>query len=274
MAVYNATMSNALGSPHIFQAGKAHVEVYGSSALAAEAAADRAAQIIEAAIVNHGRARVIAATGNSQIEFIEALVAKKIDWRAVELFHMDEYVGLSAEHPSSFRYWIRERIELEIHPGTTHYLQGDAADLEAEIRRYSGLLNAAPIDVAFVGFGENGHIAFNDPPVADFNDPKTVKVITLDERCRQQQAGEGHFKDVASVPPTAVSITCSGLFRADAWVCNVPDLRKAEAVKNALEGPVSEACPASIVRQHSQAYVFLDPASSSLLSANTAMASR
>lgn len=259
-------MSNAVGSLHTFQAGQAQIEIYGSSALAADAAANRAAGLINAAIARQRYARVIGATGNSQIAFIEALVSKQIDWGLVELFHMDEYVGLSADHPSSFRYWIHNRIEKTVHPRTTHYLQGDAADLDAEIRRYSGLLNAAPIDIAFVGFGENGHIAFNDPPVADFDDPKTVKVITLDDRCRRQQAGEGHFKDVDSVPPTAITITCSGLFRANSWVCNVPDQRKAEAVKDALEGPISQACPASIVRRHPNAFIFLDAESSSLLS--------
>jgi glucosamine-6-phosphate deaminase len=149
-------------------------------------------------------------------------------------------------------------------------LQGDAPDLEAEMRRYAQLLNVAPIDVAFVGFGENGHIAFNDPRVADFQDPETVKMITLDDACRRQQAGEGHFKDVDSVPPLALTITCTGLFRAEAWVCNVPDLRKAEAVKNALEGPISESCPASLVRRHRNSYVFLDSASASLLSVGAA----
>lgn len=267
-------MSNAGSSLQTIRAGEAQIEIYGSSALAAAAAADKAAGLITAAIAAHGRARVIGATGNSQIAFIEALVTRDIDWGSVELFHMDEYVGLSADHPSSFRYWIRNRIEQKTHPRIAHYLNGDAADLGAEIRRYSTLLNAAPIDIAFVGFGENGHIAFNDPPVADFDDPETVKVITLDERCRQQQAGEGHFKDVDSVPPRAVTITCTGLFRANAWVCNVPDLRKAEAVKNALEGPISEACPASIVRRHPNAYVFLDPDSSSLLSTEAPARSR
>lgn len=268
--MYNATMSNSAGSLHRFQSGQAHVEICESKTAAGNAAANKAAEVIRAAISAHGRARVIGATGNSQIPLIEALVRQTIDWNAVELFHMDEYVGIKPDHPSSFQYWIRTRIEEKVHPWKTHYLRGDARDLDAEIQRYANLLNAAPIDIAFVGFGENGHIAFNDPPVADFNDPETVKMITLDEACRKQQAGEGHFMDVASVPPRALSITCTGLFRAAAWVCNVPDLRKAEAVKNALEGPVSESCPASLVRRHPSSYVFLDPASASLLSVGAA----
>jgi glucosamine-6-phosphate deaminase len=193
-------------------------------------------------------------------------VKQRIDWKAVEIFHMDEYAGMSADHPSSFRLWIRTRIEEKVHPRKTHYLAGDATDLNAEIERYSQLLKEAPIDLAFVGFGENGHIAFNDPHVANFNDPVLVKKIALDEKSRRQQAGEGHFKDVASVPQEALTITCTGLFRARAWVCCVPEARKAEAVRNALEGPIAEVCPASLVRRHPNAYVYLDRDSSSMLS--------
>jgi len=269
-AVYNRTMSHASELVQQFQAGNARVTVYGSAASAGAAAAAEAARVIRAAIAKQGCARVIGATGNSQIPLVDALVNENIDWKAVELFHMDEYAQMTADHPSSFRYWIRTRLEEKVHPGRTNYLNGDAGDLMAEMNRYSKLLNEAPIDVAFVGFGENGHIAFNDPPVANFNDPATVKIITLDDACRRQQAGEGHFKDVDAVPRQAITITCSGLFRAHTWVCCVPEGRKAEAVRNALEGPISEACPASLVRRHVQAYVFLDVASASRLS-NVAM---
>jgi glucosamine-6-phosphate deaminase len=270
MPMYNATMTNPAVSLHKFQSGKAHVEIYGSNTAAGNAAAQKAAQVIRAAISNRGRARVIAATGNSQIPLVEALVKQQIDWNSVELFHMDEYVGIKPDHPASFQYWIRTRIEEKVHPWRAHYLRGDTPDLDAEMRSYAQLLNAEPIDVAFVGFGENGHIAFNDPPVADFQDPQTVKMITLDDACRRQQAGEGHFKDVASVPVQALTVTCTGLFRAESWICNVPDLRKAEAVKNALEGPVSERCPASLVQRHPNSFVFLDSESASLLSAGVA----
>jgi len=249
-----------------FRAANAHVEVYDSAVSAGAAAAALAARLIQEAITSHSRARVIAATGNSQIPVADALLKQHIDWHAVELFHMDEYAGIQTDHPSSFRYWIRTRLEEKMHPGTAHYLEGDAPDSTAEMNRYSELLNAGPIDLAFVGFGENGHIAFNDPPVADFNDPKMVKMITLDELCRRQQAGEGHFKDVASVPTEALTITCTGLFRARSWICCVPEGRKAQAVKDALEGPISELCPASLVRKHPNAHVFLDRDSASLLS--------
>jgi glucosamine-6-phosphate deaminase len=262
-------MSNAAISLKSFQSGEAGIAIYASSADAGTAAAERAAQVITAAISRNGHARVIAATGNSQIPMIEALVKQPINWQSVELFHMDEYAGIAPDHPSSFRYWIRTRIAEKVRPWKTHYLEGDASDIQTEMRRYAELLNAAPIDMAFVGFGENGHIAFNDPPVADFNDPETVKLITLDAACRRQQAGEGHFKDVDSVPKTALTITCTGLFRANTWVCNVPDRRKAEAVKNALEGAVSKKCPASLVQRHPQSYVFLDSEAASLLSLAT-----
>jgi glucosamine-6-phosphate deaminase len=250
-----------------FPAGQAHIQIYPLRPALGTAAAERAAQVIANAIAERGSARVIAATGNSQIPLIEALVTQPVDWNAVEIFHMDEYVGMRDDHPASFRLWIRTRIEEKVHPRKTYYLAGDAPDLNAEIDRYSQLLKQAPIDLAFVGFGENGHIAFNDPHVADFNDPVLVKKITLDEISRKQQAGEGHFKDVASVPKEALTITCTGLFRAGAWVCCVPEARKAEAVRNALEGPISEACPASLVRRHPNAHVYLDRESSSLLSA-------
>ena len=252
-----------MGLTKQFQAGSAWVEVYESAAETGAAASAQAARIIRNAVSERGRARIVAATGNSQIPFVEALLEENIAWGSVELFHMDEYAGIAPDHPSSFRYWIRTRIEERARPAAAHYLAGDAADLEREIERYSHLLEQAPIDVAFVGFGENGHIAFNDPPVADFEDPATVKRVTLDEACRRQQAGEGHFADISSVPKQAITITCSGLFRARAWVCCVPEGRKAAAVRCALEGPISEKCPASLVRMHSNAHVYLDRNSAS-----------
>ncbi|MFL6353747.1 MAG: glucosamine-6-phosphate deaminase [Bryobacteraceae bacterium] len=253
-----------------FQCGKAEVQIYTSPSALGKAAAEMAAQVMRNAIAKRGQARVIVATGNSQIPLIEALVQQDVDWKRVEIFHMDEYAGMPADHPASFRRWIKTRVEQNVRPGKANYLAGDAPDLDAEMKRYSQLLNEAPIDLAFVGFGENGHIAFNDPHVADFKDPAVVKRITLDEACRRQQAGEGHFKDVESVPRDALTVTCTGLFRADAWICCVPEARKAEAVRKALEGPISESCPASVVRTHPNAHVYLDQESSSLLSLRTA----
>ncbi len=247
--------------------GLARVRIFDSNLDMASSAAEQAATFIAQAIEKFGRARVMAATGNSQIQFIEALVSRpEIDWQRVEIFHMDEYVGLSASHPSSFRFWIKTRLVDEVHPAAAHYLAADAPDLDAEIRRYSELLLAGPLHVAFVGFGENGHIAFNDPDVGSFHDPAIVKRVELDEACRRQQTGEGHFPDLNSVPKEALTVTCPGLFRASAWLCCVPDARKAEAVRNALEGPISTACPASLVRCHPNATVYLDSGSAALLS--------
>jgi glucosamine-6-phosphate deaminase len=241
------------------------VEVHPSAESAGTAAAARAADIIRQAIARQGRARIIAATGNSQLPLIGAIVRQNLDWSKVELFHMDEYLGMNADHPASFRRWIRTRLADIVHPRVTHYLNGDAADPHHEIARYTLLLSDAPIDIAFVGFGENGHIAFNDPPVADFNDPAMVKIVALDEACRRQQAGEGHFSDLAAVPKEALTITCTGLFQAHSWICCVPEARKAQAVHNALEGPISKACPASLVRRHPNARVYLDTQSASQL---------
>jgi glucosamine-6-phosphate deaminase len=253
------------------QYGNASVAVFSSAEALGKAAALRAAQIISDAIRSRGYARVIAATGNSQLPLANELVKQPVQWSAVDLFHMDEYIGLDENHPSSFRYWIRTRLAEKIHPRRVHYLNGNAPDLTSEIQRYTDLLLADSIDLAFVGFGENGHIAFNDPPVADFNDPATVKRITLDEPCRRQQAGEGHFPTIEAVPREAVTITCPGLFRAAHWVCCVPERRKAEAVRNALEGPISESCPASLVRRHPSAFVYLDTESASLLTPASAI---
>ena len=188
---------------------------------------------------------------------------------------MDEYIGISPDHPASFRRWLRTRVAAKVPLAAAHYMEGDATDISREIERYTSLLASAPLDVAFVGFGENGHIAFNDPPspslgradphAAIFEDPAMVKVVTLDETCRRQQVGEGHFKDLDIVPKQAITVTCSGLFRAKHWICAVPERRKAHAVRNALLGPISTSCPASLVRTHHSATVYLDQESASLL---------
>jgi glucosamine-6-phosphate deaminase len=222
-------------------------------------------------VAKRGRARVVVATGNSQIDFISALTGlPDVPWHAVGIFHMDEYVGMSDSHPASFRKWIRERVVDKVRPASAEYLIGDAQDIEGECSRYSALLLAAPVDLAFVGIGENGHIAFNDPHVADFNDPKTVKVVELDEACRRQQVGEGHFPSIEEMPKEALTMTCPALMRAEHLVCSVPDARKARAVANAIEGPLSESCPASLLRTHPDARVYLDRESASLLASASA----
>lgn len=250
----------------VLEIGNARVEIHSSVAALGEAAAAQTARLIAGAIAARGHARIIVATGNSQLAFISALMKRRdVEWGRVEAFHMDEYVGIRKDHPASFRLWLRTRVDEKSALGDMHYIDGDASDLSGEIARYTQLLTAKPIDIAFVGFGENGHIAFNDPPVADFRDPATLKIVTLDEACRRQQVGEGHFKDMDSVPKQALTITCPGLFRAAAWVCCVPEARKAKAVRGALEGPITTECPASIVRTHPQPFVYLDQDSAALL---------
>ena len=178
---------------------------------------------------------------------------------------MDEYVGMPSSHPASFARWLRTHLAERVNGGTFHYLAGDAADLDAEIDRYARAMAAAPIDLCFIGFGENGHIAFNDPHEADFQDPKPIKRVKLDEKCRMQQVGEGHFANLDAAPTEAVTLTCPTLMSAKEVIAVVPEKRKAQAVKDALEGPLSTQCPASLVLTHPSATIYLDKDSASLL---------
>jgi glucosamine-6-phosphate deaminase len=168
-------------------------------------------------------------------------------------------------HPASFRLWLKTRLADRVPLHAMHYLNGDAPDLEAESRRYGALLGKAPIDAGFIGIGENGHIAFNDPAVADFADPLAVKVVELDDACRRQQVGEGHFAGLSTVPERALSVTCSAIMGMTNVICCVPELRKANAVRDTIEGAISTSCPASILRTHASAWLFLDKESGSLL---------
>ena len=249
-----------------FQVDKARVYIYQSKRDTSEAAALEAAILLRSALAKRGSARIIVGTGNSQDDLISALVqAPDLDWSRMEVFHMDEYVGMSEEHPASFHRWLKTHLVDIVRPGKVNFMYGDAPDLPQECERYAALLHSAPIDICFIGFGENGHIAFNDPGVADFQDPLAVKRVTMDERCRRQQVGEGHFPSLDAMPKEALTLTCPELLRAEHWICTVPDQRKAEAVKNALTGPISETCPSSSVRTHPAAAVYLDADSASLL---------
>lgn len=248
-------------------AGKAQVEIYSSRAAQGEAAAARGAELVRDAIGRDGHARIIVATGNSQKDMIAALVRSPgIDWNRVEVFHMDEYVGMSADHPASFRRWVRENLITRVHPGRAHLLEGDATDVAAECRRYERLLLDAPIVLCFLGIGENGHIAFNDPHIADFKDPETVKRVALDERCRRQQVGEGHFATLDDVPREALTLTCPALMRSENLICCVPEARKVEAVRRSLEGEITPDCPGSLLRTHPHATIYLDRDSAAQLS--------
>jgi glucosamine-6-phosphate deaminase len=252
-----------------FKAGEMPVEVYATNEELGKAAAAHAAGILIDAVKKKGAARVIIATGNSQDTFIKAIGDhKQIPWEKITAFHMDEYVGMSPDHPASFRRWLRERVAERFSPKAMHYLDGDAPDVEAECRRYAGLLKEAPIDLVCLGIGENGHIAFNDPHVADFADPKFVKVVELDEACRKQQVGEGHFPTLTDVPTHAISLTVPALLYPDHLQVVVPEKRKAEAVRQTIHGPIATRCPASILRKVKKARLFLDKDSAALLGAS------
>lgn len=228
-------------------------------------AAREAAVVLEAAIQTGGSARVILASAPSQNELLDALIESGVDWLRVTIFHMDEYVGLPPEHPATFRSYQRKHVLSRIKPAAFHGIRGEAADPAAECSRYHGLLREAPIDLVCLGIGENGHLAFNDPPVADFNDPEWVKPVELDHLCRQQQVNDGCFPTLADVPRTALTLTIPALLSARAVVGAVPGPRKAQAVRDTLKGPVSTACPASILRKHSNAALYLDKESAALL---------
>jgi glucosamine-6-phosphate deaminase len=243
------------------------VSVLASGRAVGEAAAAHTAGILVEAVRARGGARVIIATGNSQLPFAEALRARaEIPWDRITAFHMDEYAGMTDAHPASFRRWIRERIEEPLRPRAVQYLAGDAPDLEAECRRYEALLREAPIDLVCMGIGENGHIAFNDPPVADFHDPAWVKAVELDDACRGQQVGEGHFATLTDVPTHALTLTVPALIAPRSLQVVVPERRKAGAVRKTIEGPIDTSCPASILRRQPHATLFLDAESASLLS--------
>lgn len=207
----------------------------------------------------------------SQDEFFAALVqeaqATQDSWRQVELFHMDDYIGLTESHPQSFRSYLRRHFLNHIEVKTAHLMRAEASDPDAEARRYGALLLAAPIDLICLGFGENGHVAFNDPSEADFNDPLAVKIVEMDLVCRQQQVNDGCFPSIDAVPQRALSITLPMFSTARMLSAVVPTTRKAAAVKAALTGPIGEACPASLIQRHPHAFVYLDTDAASLLPA-------
>jgi glucosamine-6-phosphate deaminase len=216
---------------------------------------------------------MIFAAAQSQNEFLESLIAEEgIDWSRVTAFHMDEFLGLPGTAPQSFGRWLRDRLFDKVKPGQVHYLDGMVRDVDRECDRYAALLKASPPDITCMGIGENGHLAYNDPPYADFNDPKAVKKVEIDDASRQQQVNEGCFPVVREVPKVAITLTVPTLLAAPWVYCMVPGPRKAAAVKRTLEGPISADCPATILRRHDRAVLYLDQDSSKL--ADTAIAGR
>jgi glucosamine-6-phosphate deaminase len=222
------------------------------------AAAREAGAALRKAIDDHGEARAIAATGASQFTFLEALQREPgIAWDRVTFFHLDEYVGLPDTHPASFRRYLRERIIEPLRPRHFELVNGNAEDPAAECLRLERVLRERPIDVAFVGIGENGHLAFNDPP-ADLTTGRAYLVVPLDEACRRQQVGEGWFASVADVPPTAITMSIPEILRTRQLLVIVPDARKAQAIHDCFDGPVSPLHPASALQQHGHVTIFLD----------------
>ena len=234
----------------------------------AKVAAEQAASVLRQAIQERGKARIIAATGAAQFEFLEALTGlPEIDWKRVEMFHLDEYIGLPASHPASFCRFLQERL-IQKTGITNHFLLNGEQDPAEVIRCTGQALQAAPVDVAFVGIGENGHLAFNDPP-ADFTTEEPYIVVALDEACRRQQLGEAWFKTLADVPQRAISMSVRQILKAKKILCIVPDARKAKAVKACFDGEISPLAPASILRTHADTTVYLDQHSAVLLNPAT-----
>jgi glucosamine-6-phosphate deaminase len=230
-----------------------------------QAAAEQAAVAIRRAMVEHDSARIIAATAASQLEFLNALTsAPDIDWPKVEAFHLDEYIGLPVSHPGSFRKMLLEQLVRKTGIANYHLLDGDASDPLEVVRRVGKDLASKPVDIAFLGIGENGHIAFNDPP-ADFQTEEPYIIVNLDEACRQQQVGEAWFADISQVPKQAISMSARQILKAREILAVVPGPRKAQAVKACFEGPISPMAPASILRRHPNATVYLDKDSAALL---------
>jgi glucosamine-6-phosphate deaminase len=240
------------------------LKVFEDTPSLARAAADQAATAIRSAITNQGSARVIAATGASQLEFLNALIKTDgIDWKRVKLFHLDEYIGLPSNHPASFRKYIQGRLIDPTGITDCHLLDGTADPAEV-IRHANAAVSRAPIDVAFTGIGENGHLAFNDPP-ADFETDQPYIIVQLDAACRQQQVGEGWFARISDVPQRAISMSIRQILKAKEILSIVPDARKAKAIQSCFEGEINPMAPASILRTHSNTTIYLDRESSALL---------
>ena len=247
-------------------AGNLQVKIFADRATLGRAAAFQAVSSLKQAIRENGTARAIFAAAPSQNELLAALSDDgSVDWQKVIAFHLDEYLGLAGNAPQSFQTYLKEHLFDRVQPGVVNFLQGVTADPDAEAGRYSNLLAETSLDLACIGIGENGHIAFNDPPFADFNDPQKVRIVDLDEISRVQQVHDGCFPSLETVPKQALTVTIPAIFAARTIVCVVPGPTKAQAVFDSLNGPVTPLCPASILREHPAAQLFIDRASASLL---------
>jgi glucosamine-6-phosphate deaminase len=250
----------------MLQVDSLSVRIHPTQAEMAGDVTQEARRCLQEVLARQGSAAIIFATGNSQIRALDALVALGgVDWSKITMFHMDEYLGIGANHSASFRRFLRDRIETRLRPKLFHYIEGDALLPLSECERYTKLLHSQPIDLCLLGIGENGHLAFNDPPVANFADRHAMKLVKLDTACRQQQVGEGHFPNLDAVPQYAFTLTIPALCAARRMLCIVPEKRKAQAVRDALRGPISTACPASFLRRQAHCTLFLDAESASQL---------
>ncbi len=247
------------------QIDKMPVAVFESNEALGRAAAADFAEIVKTAVAERGEGAVILATGNSQLSYLHALRERSdVPWDKVTVFHMDEYLGMPETHPASFRRFIHDKVTVAFHPRETYGIQGDAPDIQAELARYTALLDSYKPVLTVLGIGENGHLAFNDPP-ADFHTDKLIHVVNLSEACRRQQVGEGHFATIDMVPRQAISLTVPALLKSAQVMAVVPEARKAQAVKAALEGPLTEDCPASILRTQPHVKLYLDRDSAALV---------
>lgn len=235
------------------------ITIYETNAELGAAAADEAADVIRRAINTHQEANIILATGNSQLTFLAALrETSGIDWRKVNVFHMDEYIGIDANHPASFPNFLRKHFLAYVKPKNFYPVSAQVGGIEETCVEYARWLHTHPADLCALGYGENGHLAFNDPPFADFNDPVWIKVVKLADESRRQQVGEGHFATLNDVPTHAVTLTIPALLAAKRVLAIVPEARKADAVYRALRQPINENCPGSILRRTLHAHLFLD----------------
>ncbi|MDZ8241347.1 MAG: glucosamine-6-phosphate deaminase [Nostoc sp. ChiQUE01a] len=242
------------------------VQIYNSEVEMAFSVAEITQQYLQQVLKEQDTAAVLLATGNSQLKFLDALIKLGgVDWSRITLLHLDEYLGISANHSASFRRYMRERVEKRITPKEFHYIEGDALQPVAECDRYTKLLQAQSIDLCCLGIGENGHLAFNDPAVTNFQDPYSVKLVKLDKINRQQQVNTGQFPNLETVPQYAFTVTIPTICSANKIICLAPETRKANVVKQMLQGAITTECPASILRQQPQATLFLDANSASLL---------
>lgn len=242
------------------------VKIFPSREAMGQKAAEDVSRTIQELLTQKSEINIIFAAAPSQNEFLKYLCKDvSIPWNKINAFHMDEYIGIDENAPQAFGNFLKERLFGKVPFKSVHYLNGQAKDLSSECKRYAALLRNNPVDMVCLGIGENGHIAFNDPSVANFNDPETVKVVELEEISRQQQVNDACFPDIDSVPKKAFTVTIPALLKADYLFCIVPSKLKAEAVYKTLNDPISEKCPATILRQKKGAFLYLDHESSSLL---------